>query len=81
MQGLGELEAAVMDVLWRAEEPRSVRFTSVRDVTSALLSGAEAGTGVERTHVAAVSDPTPSSPGSTPANPNLPPPHPASATR
>ena len=56
MQGLGELEAAVMDVLWRAEEPRSVRFTSVRDVTSALLSGAEAGTGVERTHVAAVSD-------------------------
>ena len=25
MQGLGELEAAVMDVLWRVEEPRSVR--------------------------------------------------------
>ena len=25
MQGLGELKAAVMDVLWHAEEPRSVR--------------------------------------------------------
>lgn len=25
MQGLGELEAAVMDVLWHAEGPRSVR--------------------------------------------------------
>lgn len=25
MQGLGELEAAVMDVLWRSDGPRSVR--------------------------------------------------------
>jgi predicted transcriptional regulator len=34
MQGLGELEAAVMDVLWRAERP-----TKVRDVLERLDTG------------------------------------------
>jgi len=34
MQGLGELEAAVMDVLWRAEEP-----VKVRDVLERLDTG------------------------------------------
>jgi predicted transcriptional regulator len=34
MQGLGELEAAVMDVLWRADEP-----VKVRDVLDQLDTG------------------------------------------
>ncbi|SFP05469.1 Predicted transcriptional regulator [Amycolatopsis arida] len=34
MRGLGELEAAVMDVLWRAEEP-----ARVRDVLARLDTG------------------------------------------